>query len=252
MKQASATADQSGTHQAEITELEKEQPNTLMNGFWRGSRAILPIIPGIIAFAVAFGVVGVQKGLSVLECMLLSSVVFAGASQFVALDMWGPHLPVVALVLTTFVVNMRHILMGATISPLFKNVSSPLKYISAYFLVDEAWALTLSDYTRGGRDATFLLGAGATLFFFWNISTVAGAGLGQGIGDPAALGLDFAFCAIFLAILTDMYKGSTDLLPWGAAALTAVLGEAWLPGKWYIIMGGLAAGITEVLRHGNR
>ncbi len=227
-------------------------PVSFRDGYWRGARAILPIMPGIIAFAIAFGVIGIQKGLSITECVLLSSVVFAGASQFVALDLWGPDLPVVALVLTTFIVNMRHILMGATIAPVFREASSRLKYFSAFFMVDEAWAITLNDYTRGGRDTTFLLGAGTTLYLFWNAFTLFGAGLGKGVADPAAWGLDFAFCAIFLAILTDMYKGRSDLLPWGVAAVTAVLGEAYLPGKWYIIMGGMAAGITEVVRHGNK
>lgn len=242
MKQAAAT------HQpADMRADETHAKNR--SGYWRGVRAIMPIMAGIVAFGLAFGVIGVQKGLSPLECMLFSGVLFAGASQFVALDLWGPDLPVVALVLTTFIVNMRHILMGATIAPMFKSASGPLKYFTAFFMVDEAWAVSLGEYGKGGRDATFLLGAGTTLYFFWNAATLAGTQVGQSLGDPAALGLDFAFCAIFLAILTDMYKGRTDLLPWAVAAITAVLGEAYLPGKWYIILGGLAAGITEALRH---
>ena len=70
--------------------------------------------------------------------------------------------------------------------------------------------------------------------------------------DPARWGLDFVFCAAFLALLAGMYRGRSDIPAWIVAALAAVAAARWLPGKWYILVGGIAGGIMEAVRHGRR
>ena len=93
----------------------------------------------------------------------------------------------------------------------------------------------------------FLLGSGMTLFVAWVSSAVIGHALGSTIQDPAQWGLDFAFTAVFLALLAGMWKGKSDLLPWAVAAIVAVAAAHWLPGKWYILLGGLAGSITGAM-----
>jgi predicted branched-subunit amino acid permease len=69
------------------------------------------------------------------------------------------------------------------------------------------------------------------------------------VQNPAHWGLDFAFVAVFVALLAGMWKGKGDLLPWAAAAAVAVAAAHWLPGEWYIILGALAGSLTGALRH---
>ena len=96
----------------------------------------------------------------------------------------------------------------------------------------------------GSRPATFLLGSGLVLSVAWVGSTVVGRILGDVIHDSARFGLDFAFTAVFLALLVGLWKGKSDLFPW----VVAVAAAHFLPGKWYILFGGLAGSIAGVVR----
>jgi predicted branched-subunit amino acid permease len=93
-----------------------------------------------------------------------------------------------------------------------------------------------------------LLGSGIASFLAWNGATAAGYAFGSVLPDPAAIGLDFAFTAVFVALLAGMWRGKRDLVPWVAAAVAACLAAALLPGKWYILAGALAGSLTGALR----
>jgi 4-azaleucine resistance transporter AzlC len=215
-----------------------------------GARRTIPVAIGVFAVGLVFGVLARQAHLTMLESFLMSGLVFAGASQFVALSLWVTvPLPVIAIILTTLVVNLRHLLMGASLRPWFSRLSPLKAYASVFFMVDESWAMSMSDFGAGGCDMAFLPGSGVILFVAWVSSTIIGHTLGSSIQDPAQWGLDFAFTAVFLALLTGMWKGKSDLLPWVVAAIGAVAAAHWLPGKWYILLGGLAGSITGALTH---
>ena len=219
-----------------------------LSGALLGARRTIPIAISAFAIGLVFGVLARQAKLSILESFLMSGLVFAGASQFVALSLWiAVPLPVITIILTTLVVNLRHLLMGASLRPWFSQLPLSRAYTSVFFMVDESWALSMSDFAAGGRDMAFLLGSGITLFVAWVSSTVIGHALGSTIQDPAQWGLDFAFTAVFLALLIGMWKGKSDLLPWAVAAIVAVAAAHWLPGKWYILLGGLAGSITGAM-----
>ncbi|HZU67214.1 MAG TPA: AzlC family ABC transporter permease [Ktedonobacteraceae bacterium] len=215
-----------------------------------GVRRTIPLAVSVFAVGLVFGVLARQAHLTTLESFLMSGLVFAGASQFVALSLWAAvPLPVIAIILTTLVVNLRHLLMGASLRPWFSRLSPLKAYTSVFFMVDESWALSMSNFTVGGRDMAFLPGSGVILFVVWVSSTIVGQALGSSIQDPAQWGLDFAFTAVFLALLTGMWKGKSNLLPWVVAAMVAVAAAHWLPGKWYILLGGLAGSITGAMTH---
>jgi 4-azaleucine resistance transporter AzlC len=173
--------------------------------------------------------------------------VFAGSSQFVALGLWAAPLPVLAIVLTTLVVNLRHVLMGAALRPWLSRLPAPLAYTVAFLMVDESWALTMGDVAAGSRDLAFLAGSGLLLFVAWVGATVVGVTAGAALGDPARWGLDFAFTAAFVALLVGMWRGRRDLAPWVVAAAVALAAAHWLPGKWYILLGGLAGSVAGAL-----
>ncbi len=184
-----------------------------LSGVRAGSRRSLPIALSVFTYGVSFGVLARQAGLSLVESCLMSSLVFAGASQFVALSLWHSPLPIATIIFTTLVVNLRHILMSAALSPWFLQLSSWKAYGCFFFLNDESWALTMGELAKGKHNAGFFLGSGLTVFVAWLSATVVGQMLGSAIADPAQWGLDFAFTAVFIALLVSLWQGKSNLLP---------------------------------------
>lgn len=218
-------------------------------GLAAGALRTLPIATGGLAFGVFYGFLAGQNGLTLLETSLMSALVFAGASQFLSVELWGDPLPVGALVATVLVVNARHLLMGATLAPWLKHVRPSRAYGSLYFLTDESWGLSVADMRNGGRDAAFLLGSGLTIFLFWNTGTLAGRVFGGMLPDLDRYGIDFLGTAFFVALLAGFWRGRGDLLPWLVAAAVALAMERTIPGTWYILGGALAGSLVGALRH---
>ena len=129
------------------------------SGVLKGARLTLPIAPSALAWGVVFGILARQAGLSLAEALLMSGTVFAGASQLVAMELWRAPLPVLEILLTTLIINLRHVLMGAALHPWFTHLSAAQRYGSAFFITDESWALTLNELERGRHDAADLVTA---------------------------------------------------------------------------------------------
>ena len=220
-------------------------------GALEGAKRCLPIEVAGFAIGLVFGVLAGQAGLSAAETVLMSALVFSGATQFVVLGLWAAPLPVAAIVLTTLVVNLRYVLMGATLAPWFSGLSRLKAYGSIFFLADENWALAMGEHAKGRRDAAFLIGGGLAMFASWTISSLLGRAVGGALEDPARWGLDFAFTAVFLALLAGLWRGrKSDLLPWVGAAAVAVAAHLVLPGQWYVLLGGLAGSMAGAARYG--
>lgn len=216
--------------------------------FWLGVRMFFPVAISIAAYGVVWGVLAGQAGLSVLEVALMSGLVFAGASQFVALDMWSlGNLPILSIIIAAGIVNLRMLLMSATLRPLVGHLSLPKQLGAMFFVSDEQWAMTMAQMQKGGGTVAFLLGTGALSWFAWMGSTLCGRVLGAFIDDPTKYGLDFAFTATFLALLLGMWRGRGDLIPWIVGALAAILTSKLIEGNWYIIVGGLVGSFAGAL-----
>ncbi|MDS0477222.1 AzlC family ABC transporter permease [Natrinema sp. 1APR25-10V2] len=218
------------------------------DGLQAGFVTCVPVALGVGAYGLVFGVLAREAGLSVVTAVAMSATVLAGAAQLIAVGLWDWPIPVVAVVGTTLVVNLRYLLMGASLRPWFTTLSSRQAYVSLFFMADENWALTIKDLRAGNGRGAFLLGSGLSIWFFWVVATAIGAVAGGRIGNPETYGLDFVLTAIFLALLVGFWEGGESLPPWIAAALVAVAAELALPGRWYILAGGLAASLTEVMR----
>jgi 4-azaleucine resistance transporter AzlC len=222
-----------------------EKMTFTLAGALHGAKCAIPLALSVFAVGIVFGVLAQQAKLSVPNALLMSALVYAGASQFVALSLWTAiPFPVMAIILTTFIVNMRHLLMGASLRPWFSKLSPWKIYVSVFFMVDESWALTMSNFAKGGRDSAFLLGSGFILYIAWVSSAIIGRTAGAWIQNPALWGLDFAFTAVFIALLVGMWKGKSNLLPWAVAAVVAVAAAHLLPGKWYILLGGISGSLV--------
>lgn len=229
---------------------------TFADQFYAGARACIPVIISVAAYGMVWGVLARGAGLSLLEVMLMSGLVFAGAAQFVALDLWTATpatLPIGALILAALIVNLRYLLLTATLRPLFKPDSGFKGALMMALVTDENWAMTVLEMKKGRGSVAFLLGGGALAYACWMATTMTGHILGSVIDDPARYGLDFAFTATFLVLLLGMWKSRADLLPWAVAALTAIITARLLDGSWHILIGGivgsLAGAIADKVRH---
>lgn len=213
----------------------------------------MPVALSVFTYGMVYGLLTREADLTFLEAVLSSGLVFAGSSQFVALDMWQHPLPIMALIFTTFIVNLRHVLMSASLTPYVQGLPPRATFPLLFLLVDESWALTYGAVHKGKADMGFLLGSGVLLWFTWMGATITGRMVGTLIPNPELFGLDFAFTAVFLALLAGLWKGSKDIPAWAIAATTALIVHHFVPGKWYIVAGGLAGCLTGLWRgHAHR
>lgn len=219
--------------------------------FWDGVRDSLPLMAGVFPFGITCGVMGLTAGLSPMETAAMSLLVFAGAAQFVSIAMFGAGVAGWSIyVLTALLINLRHLLMGASLAPYMSRLPAALQAVLAFGMVDETYAVTMDRVRRAGYSAKYQLGSNLAMYLTWNAATAAGVLAGAYIPDPLAWGLDFAMPATFLAMLMPRladWKGATVC---AAAALTAMAGFMYLPGKWYLIIACLAAALVGGLLEG--
>jgi len=222
-------------------------PATLA-GLRLGARLALPLAGGGAAYGLLFGALARQAGLTPLEAVLMSALVGAGAAQLAVLDLWAPVLPVATILLTTLSINARHILLGGSLAPWLRRLPPFRRAASLFFLSDESWALTHRHLATGHPNSAFMLGAGLALYVGWVGSTALGFGLGAVVTDPSRWGLDFAFVALFAALLAGSWDGPQRLAPWLTAAIVAVAAAHGLPPGWHVVLGGIAGCVVGSLR----
>ncbi|WP_036683151.1 AzlC family ABC transporter permease [Pelobacter seleniigenes] len=216
--------------------------------FFRGVRANGPVAASAMAYGSVFGVLASQKGLSWVDLMFMNSTVFAGAAQFVMVDMWSEHLPIIAMALTALVINLRYLLIGASLEPLFTGKSMLHKACMMHLVADENWAVTMREQRYGRATSWFLFGGGVFLYLSWSFGSVAGLLSGGLISAPEKYALDFAFPAVFTALAVSLWRGKADIVPWLVSGGMALLSYHFLPGKWYIVIGGLGGAIAAMVK----
>ena len=214
----------------------------------RGAVANLPVGASVAAYGSVLGMLAAQKGLTWMQLLAMNLSVFAGSAQFVMVEMWTPPLPILEMTLAVLIINMRYLLIGASLNPLFQGKSLAHRAGIMHLVADENWAVTMAAHRQGQASSEFLFGGGCCLLLAWCIGTITGHQLGTFIRHPEVFALDFAFVAVFTALTTGMWRGKKDLAPWVAAAVIAVTAEFFLPGKWYIVAGGLGGALVPALQ----
>ncbi|MGP4843460.1 AzlC family ABC transporter permease [Marinobacter sp. 1Y8] len=203
---------------------------------------LLPISLFVVAFGAAFGLAAVQTGIIPLEVTLMSVAVFAGASQFAALELWGDQVALLPLVAITFAINSRHILMGASLYPMLRELPVGQRYGILLVLTDANWAVAAQDYQNGHRNLEVILGGGIVLWLAWLVGTLLGVYFGGLIQDPASLGMDMVLGCFLLAMALGGRKSPRVLLAWAVAAGAAMVAYWWLPPHTHVVAGALAGG----------
>jgi 4-azaleucine resistance transporter AzlC len=216
--------------------------------FRAGARATLPLIIGAMPFGLIFGAVAVNSGLSAWATAALSLFVFAGASQFVAAGLVASGAGVLIIVLTTFVVNLRHSLYAVTLSPYAKHLPQRWLLALGFSLTDETFLVAVERYQQ--PDASpykHWYQAGSALFMYtnWQFWTWVGIFAGQALPDPGGWGLDFALIVTFVGMLIPGLRTRPLLVCTLVAGVAAVL-LAGLPNRLGLLaatLAGVAAGV---------
>ena len=210
------------------------------DGARRGALVCLPLAVASIVFGIGFGILARGTGLGLAEATGMSALVFAGASQMVAMDVWTTPPAILGLAVAAFAINIRHVVMGAALRPWLRDLPLLQSHAALTFMTDANWAQALADRRKGERDAAFIVGSGALMWVGWVSGTLIGHLAGGIIGDPAAFGIDVMIPAFFALILSSLWPGVRRLHPWFAAAGAALLAHEMLPGgAWHVVVGGL-------------
>ncbi|MDJ0632756.1 MAG: AzlC family ABC transporter permease [Xenococcaceae cyanobacterium MO_188.B29] len=200
--------------------------NSPLNEFIAGAKGIVPLIIGAIPFGIIFGTLAQSSGLSFGGAMAMSAFVFAGSAQFIALGLLavGTALPVI--ILTTFVVNLRHLLYSLSLVPHVQNLSPVWKLILGFWLTDEAFAVAINRYNQSDRSRYkhwYYFGAAVFMYVNWQICTFIGLTLGHLIPDAASWGLDFAMLVTFIGMVIPYLKNKPMIITVVISGITALL-----------------------------
>lgn len=214
---------------------------------WTGFRHVVPIAVFVMVFGAAFGLAARQRGLDATWIVLMSTAVFAGTAQFAVLDLWGPQVPMLPLVLTVFAINARHLLMGATLYPWLRQLPLKHRYGVMVLASDANWALTMQAFGRGQSGLGLLLGGGLALWLFWVIGTLLGTQVGGLIADARGWGLDMVMGCFMLAMAVGGQKTPRMLVIWAVAASASLVAHRYLPENSHIVVGALAGGLLGMV-----
>jgi 4-azaleucine resistance transporter AzlC len=214
-----------------------------------GIRMAWPICMAYFPVGMAFGVLAQKAGLSVFQTGAMSVVVFAGSSQFIGVSMLNSGASLMAIAATTFVVNLRHLLMSSSLATYLQRTSIPFLFLFAYGVTDESFAVNSMRFRDGNWDRWKALIVNHAANVAWVSSSIAGAVSGQFI-PPGFLGIDYAMIAMFIGLLVFQLRGRiyvlTALLSGGLSVALCLM----MPGNSYVIIASLlaATGGYAVLR----
>ncbi|KAB0267128.1 AzlC family ABC transporter permease [Microvirga brassicacearum] len=229
----------------------RHSPRTYWSEARAGLRDIAPAAIAAIPIGLLFGAVAVAKGMSPAEVGLMSLLVFAGGAQFAAIETWIHPAPILTLAFATFLINARHILMGASLSPKLA-LSRSQEFVALFFLTDETWALSERRALDRPVTGAYWGVMGVVLFFNWTITTFLGAVLGSFLGDPARLGADFAFTALFIGLIAGFGRGRVMLVAVAVSAAVAALVYRYIGAPWHVASGALAGIAAAYLAAGEK
>lgn len=226
--------------------------NKKFSMFWSGVRAEFPLLIGVFPFGMIYGALALNAGLSLVASQLMSSIVFAGSSQFIAAQLIYDAAPGLVIVLTIAVVNLRHMLYSASLAPYLEHLPIRWKALLAYLLTDEAYAPTALKFEREGVSPLghwFLFGAGLALWSTWQVSTGLGIFLGASI--PSSWPLDFALPLTFIALVMPALKNRPAIAAALSAGLVALLAYG-LPFKLGLILAALTGILVGTILEGRK
>ena len=215
--------------------------------FIAGMRGSIPILLGYIPIGMAYGLLAVKSGLNPWEAVLMSIIVFAGSAQLISVNMIAAGAGVIPIIVMTFLVNLRHILMSASLSLNFKKTQKRLLPILGFLITDESFAVSSTGIKKYEKKGFYFFGLGITAYLAWIISSLSGAVLGNILPINNSPALDFVLPAMFIVLLVMQIRGRIDILIAIISGLLSLLFVYLLPGNWNIILATIIAATTVVV-----
>ncbi|MDA3808898.1 MAG: AzlC family ABC transporter permease [Spirochaetaceae bacterium] len=217
--------------------------------FLKGARDTFPLLLGAFPFGLIYGTLAVSSGLSSKAALAMSAFVFAGSSQFIAVGLVAAGAPVSIIILTTFVVNLRHMLYSAALLPELKHFRQLWKIVLAFFLTDETFAVAAGRYRKDDDSPYkhfYQLGSSIIMYLNWQFWCAAGLLLGTRIPDAKAWGLDVAMIVTFIGMTIPYIKNKPMVMAVLTSAAVSLI--TWqMPYKLGLIVAaasGIVAGIS--------
>ncbi|MFO7752294.1 MAG: AzlC family ABC transporter permease [Desulfobacteraceae bacterium] len=213
--------------------------------FLKGAGDTIPLILGAVPFGIIFGTLASGAGLSFEAVMGMSIFVFAGSAQFVAIGLVSQGAGWLVIVLTTLVVNLRHLLYAASLIPYYRKLSGRWKFLLSFGLTDETFAVAYARYREKDDSENkhiYNLGSMALMYLNWNLCTLVGLTIGKTVPGIEKWGLDFAMPATFIGMVIP-YLVNTPM--WAAVFTAGIFSVAlnFLPHKLGLMAAALA-GVT--------
>lgn len=222
---------------------------TCRGEFLAGMKDTFPLVIGAIPFAIIFGAVAIAGGLSPAAVMGMSLFVFAGSAQFIGAGLFAQGASIPVIVLTTFLVNLRHALYGASLAPYLKHLSQKWLLPLGFWLTDETYALVIRHYHHAGNAPYrhwYYFGSALFMYVNWQFWTLVGILAGQQFQNLTALGLDFAMAVTFIGIVVPLIVSRPMLLSAVVAGVVGVLANG-MPNRLGLMIAaiaGIAAGMA--------
>ncbi|MEM8535972.1 MAG: AzlC family ABC transporter permease [Chloroflexota bacterium] len=240
MSHKSELVPQSSSDQSSPTK-HKYLPFFSKTEFRIGFIATLPLWLGVAPFGIIYAVTAIAAGLTPIQTLGMSLLVFAGAAQFTAAGLFASGTAPVTIIITTLILNARHILLAASLVPFLRSTKLWGKAILAFQLTDETYAVGIQRFLEGTGNSAFQFGSNTSLYCIWQVSTVVGIFLGRFIPNPAAYGLDLVFPLTFIALLVPLLRDRISVFVAVIAGGLTIAGVLLLPGSWYILLAGIVA-----------
>lgn len=215
-----------------------------------GMRDTLPMLVGAVPFGIVYGTLAVSSGLSVAATLAMSLLVFAGSAQFVAASLVASGTSLTVILLTTLIINLRHILYSASLLPFVRHLPQRWRITLAFWLTDESFAVVHRHYLLHDAPLAlkhwYFLGSCLAMYSLWFVCTLLGVLLGQALPSLGDWGLDFAMVATFIGIVVPLLRNRPMIVAALVASAVAVVAHG-LPYKLGLMLAallGVTAGVV--------
>lgn len=215
---------------------------------YSGIKKSIPVILGYIPIGISYGILALQTDLSPYLIVGMSIFVFAGSSQLIAVNMLTAQAAVIPIIMTTFLVNLRHILMSASLSLHFQNTPQRMLPFIGFVITDESFALGNTLLKEENKNkGLFFLAMGLSAYLGWVLSSLAGVLIGRFILNFEIMVIDFVLPAMFIILLIMQIKERMDIFVSIIAAVLSIIFYFIFPGNWNIIIATITAAVAGVI-----
>lgn len=208
-------------------------------------KTCMPVILGYLPAGFAFGLMMSSIGQDVFTSFIMSVTMYAGAGQYVAVDFIKNNATYMTIIITTFLVNSKHLFYGLSLIDKYKGLGVRKLYLM-FALTDETYALlTSTEFPKDVSKNTYMLLVALINQLSWITGCTLGALFGKAVKFDTQ-GLDFAMTALFIVIVTEQWQSFKTKLPFFIGGLS-VLAAMFVIGKSYMLLGGAILSVIMLL-----